>query len=91
MNKTTRHKPQDLDIVALLANRDTSHFETGQPIRLLKGQIGTVVMEYDDEALEVEFTNNDGTTFAMETLPLDAVLLLHETNSCKRPEPNRPQ
>ncbi|USR89543.1 DUF4926 domain-containing protein [Phormidium yuhuli AB48] len=78
MNKTTRHKPQDLDIVALLANRDTSHFETGQPIRLLKGQIGTVVMEYDDEALEVEFTNNDGTTFAMETLPLDAVLLLHD-------------
>ncbi len=78
MNKTTRQKPQDLDIVALLANRDTSHFETGQPIRLLKGQIGTVVMEYGDEALEVEFTNNDGTTFAMETLPLDAVLLLHD-------------
>ncbi len=70
-------KPQDLDLVALTEDRDTTHFETGQPIRLLKGQVGTVVMEYDDRAVEVEFANNDGTTFAMETLPCDAVMLLH--------------
>ncbi len=70
-------KPQDLDLVALTEDRDTTHFETGQPIRLLKGQVGTVVMEYDDQAVEVEFANNDGTTFAMETLPCDAVMLLH--------------
>ncbi len=78
MTKTTLQKPQDLDLIALLEDRDTTHFETGQPIRLFKGQVGTVVMEYGDEALEVEFTNNDGTTFAMETLALDAVLLLHD-------------
>ena len=70
-------KPQDLDLVALTEDRDTTHFETGQPIRLLKGQVGTVVMEYDDQAVEVEFANNDGTTFAIETLPCDAVMLLH--------------
>jgi hypothetical protein len=56
------NQPQDLDLVALTADRDTTHFETGQPIRLLKGQVGTVVMEYDDQAIEVEFANNDGTT-----------------------------
>lgn len=77
MNKTTIRKPQDLDLVALTGDRDTTHFETGQPIRLLKGQVGTVVMEYDDQAVEVEFANHDGTTFAMETLPCDAVMLLH--------------
>jgi hypothetical protein len=82
MNKTTRRKPQDLDLVALTSDRDTTpqkteQPETGQPIRLLKGQVGTVVMEYDDQAVEVEFANNDGTTFAMETLPCDAVMLLH--------------
>ncbi|MEM8641784.1 MAG: DUF4926 domain-containing protein [Cyanobacteria bacterium P01_G01_bin.54] len=70
-------KPQDLDLVALTEDRPTTHFETGQPIHLHKGQVGTVVMEYGNEAIEVEFANNDGTTFAMETLSLDAVMLLH--------------
>ncbi|MGB0561216.1 MAG: DUF4926 domain-containing protein [Spirulinaceae cyanobacterium] len=71
------HKPQDLDLVALTKDHPTTHFETGQPIHLPKGQVGTVVMEYGDEAVEVEFVNNDGITFAMETLSLDAVMLLH--------------
>lgn len=77
MNNQTMQKPQDLDLVALMGDRETTHFETGEPIRLLKGQVGTVVMEYGNEAVEVEFANNDGTTFALETLTLDAVLLLH--------------
>ncbi|MGD1901781.1 MAG: DUF4926 domain-containing protein [Geitlerinemataceae cyanobacterium] len=69
--------PQDLDLVALIENRTATHFETGEPIVLRKGQIGTVVMQYGD-AVEVDFSNNDGTTFAMETLPLDRLLLLHD-------------
>jgi hypothetical protein len=77
MNNQTMQKPQDLDLVALMEDRQTTHFETGEPIRLIKDQVGTVVMEYDDEAVEVEFANNNGTTFAMETLSCDAVLLLH--------------
>ena len=77
MNNQTMQKSQDLDLVALMEDGETTQFETGEPIRLLKGQVGTVVMEYGDEAVEVEFANNDSTTFAMETLPCDAVLLLH--------------
>jgi hypothetical protein len=29
----------------------------------LQGQVGTVVMEFDGTAFEVEFSNRDGTTF----------------------------
>ena len=70
-------KSRDLDIVALTEDRQTTHFETGEPIVLYKGQVGTVVMEYDNNVVEVEFSNNDGTTYAMETLSIDRLLLLH--------------
>lgn len=34
-------------------------------------------MEYDDRTVEVEFSSNDGTTYAMETLTGD-LLVLHD-------------
>ncbi|MDJ0510327.1 MAG: DUF4926 domain-containing protein [Crocosphaera sp.] len=71
------NKIKDLDIVALTENRQTTHFETGETITLYKGQVGTIVMEYDSEVFEVEFSNNDGTTYAMETIPANQLMLLH--------------
>ena len=71
------NKFKDLDIVALTEDRQTTHFETGELIILSKGQVGTIVMEYDGEVFEVEFSNNDGTTYAMETIPADQLMLLH--------------
>ncbi|MGK7941409.1 MAG: DUF4926 domain-containing protein [Crocosphaera sp.] len=71
------NKFKDLDIVALTENRQTTHFETEEPITLYKGQVGTIVMEYDSEVFEVEFSNNDGTTYAMETIPANQLMLLH--------------
>ena len=71
------NKFKDLDIVALTEDRQTTHFETGEPITLYKGQVGTIVMEYDGEVFEVEFSNNDGTTYAMETIPANQLMLLH--------------
>ncbi len=68
---------KELDIVALTQDRQTTHFETGKPITLYKGQVGTIVMEYDGKAFEVEFSNNDGTTYAMETIPANQLMLLH--------------
>ncbi len=68
---------KDLDIVALTEDRQTTHFETGEPITLYKGQVGTIVMEYDGNAFEVEFSNNDGTTYAMETISASQLMLLH--------------
>ena len=34
-------------------------------------------MEYDYQFFEVEFSNNDGTTYAMETIPTHQLMLLH--------------
>jgi hypothetical protein len=68
---------QDLDIVALTENVETNHYETGERIILYKGQVGTVVMDFNGEAFEVEFSNNDGTTYAMETLKSEQLMLLH--------------
>ena len=71
------NKFKELDMVALTEDRQTTHFETGVPITLYKGQVGTIVMEYDGKAFEVEFSNNDGTTYAMETVPANQLILLH--------------
>lgn len=70
-------KIKDLDLVALLEDITTTHYETGEKIQLYKGQIGTVVMEYDGIAFEVEFCNNDGKIYAMETLKTEQLMLLH--------------
>jgi hypothetical protein len=43
--------------VALLEDTPTTHFETGEPVFLRRGDIGTVVMLYDDGACEIEFSN----------------------------------
>ena len=56
------------DVVALLEDKRAKHFETGQPLLLRRGQIGTVVMTYDDEACEVEFADREGRAFAMLSL-----------------------
>jgi hypothetical protein len=36
------------DTVALLEDVPAKHFLTGQPLMLRRGQVGTVVMTYDD-------------------------------------------
>ena len=68
---------KDLDIVALTEDIEATHFETKEIIKLSKGQVGTVVMEFDGSAFEVEFSHQDGTTYAMETIPATMLMLLH--------------
>ena len=68
---------QDLDLVAITADIETTHYETREPITLYKGQVGTVVMEFDCTAFEVEFSSDDGSTYAMETIPANQLMLLH--------------
>lgn len=68
---------QDLNIVAITEDIQTRHFETDEPITLHKGQVGTVVMEFDGTAFEVEFSGNDGSTYAMETIATEKLMLLH--------------
>ena len=65
------------DVVALLNDVPTRHFETGQPLRLRRGQLGTVVMTYVGTAAEVEFAGRDGRTYALLPVPLQSLIVLH--------------
>ena len=67
------------DIVALLEDTPAKHFETGQPLLLRRGQVGTVVMTYDGTAFEIEFAGNDGRAYAMLPVPAEKLIVLHET------------
>ncbi|MBI2928058.1 MAG: DUF4926 domain-containing protein [Verrucomicrobia bacterium] len=62
------------DVVALLADTPTEHFETRRPLLLRRGQVGTVVMTYDGSAFEVEFAGRDGRAYAI--LPIEAEKLM---------------
>lgn len=66
------------DVVALLEDRRAADFESGEPLLLRRGQIGTIVMLYGDGACEVEFTDRDGRAYALETVPVSGVMVLHE-------------
>ncbi|MEG5172114.1 DUF4926 domain-containing protein [Microcoleus sp. B3-D7] len=68
---------KNLDIVALTEDLKAIHFETKQIIKLYKGEIGTVVVEFDGSALEVEFSHQGDTTYGMETIPATKLMLLH--------------
>ena len=67
------------DVVALMQDVRTKHFESGQPVLLRRGQIGTVVMIYQDGAYEVEFADRDGRAFALIPLRTDQLMVLHDT------------
>ena len=67
------------DVVALLEDTATRHFETGQPLILRRGQIGTVVMTYDETAYEVEFSGPDGCAYAVLPVQADALLVLYDS------------
>ena len=62
------------DAVALLEDARATHFETGRPMLLRRGQVGTVVMTYDGTVFDVEFAGLDGRAYAI--LPLHASKLM---------------
>ena len=63
------HKMKLLDTVALL--------EDLPELRLYRGQVGTIVEEYEPEVFEVEFSSTTGCAYALETLKADQLMLLH--------------
>ena len=67
------------DVVALLDDVPAKHFETGQPLLLRRGQIGTVAMTYDGTAFEVEFAGRDGRAYALLPVPAGKLIVLHES------------
>lgn len=67
---------KEYDIVALIEDVSTKHLETQEPVLLRRGQVGTVVMTFDGNAFLVDFADNDGQSYAMETIPEQKLLLL---------------
>lgn len=58
-----------LDVIALL--------EDLPEINLYRGQVGTIVEEYEAGIFEIEFVTNTGKVYALETLSAEQLMLLH--------------
>lgn len=58
-----------LDVVALIADLPERH--------LLRGQVGTVVETLAPGVFEVEFSDDQGRTYAQSALLADQLLVLH--------------
>ena len=58
-----------LDVVALVQDLP----ELG----LYRGNLGTIVEEYEPNVFEVEFSDNTGRAYAIETLSADKLMILH--------------
>ena len=71
------------DTIAILEDVKTYQLMTNNPILLPKVQVGTVVEIYNDgEAYEVEFSDENGQTYGLVTLPLEQVICLHYEKPC---------
>ena len=57
-----------LDIVALV--------EDLPELKLYRGQVGTIVEEYEPDVFEVEFSDTKGRTYALETLKATQLMTL---------------
>ena len=62
-------RPKLLDVVALLDDLSAAG--------LVRGQVGTIVEELAPGMFEVEFSDNDGRAYALETVRAEQFLILH--------------
>lgn len=69
----------EYDVVALMTDIVSKHPETQESIALCRGQVGTVLVDFDSKSFLVDFADSYGYTYAMETIPASQLmLLLHE-------------
>ena len=64
------------DVVALTEEINAIHKETSGPILLRPGQVGTILMSFDDRAYLVDFADAQGNTYAMETISSEKLMEL---------------
>ena len=67
---------QEYDLVIIDRDIPATHKETNQPILLRKGQVGTVLMDFDGEAYLIDFADQEGITYAMETVAAENLIAL---------------
>lgn len=64
------------DVVALTDEIQAIHKETKQSILLKRGQVGTVLTSFKAQAYLIDFSDAEGKTYAMETVPSDSLMVL---------------
>lgn len=67
---------QEYDLVVVDQDILASDKETKQPILLRKGQVGTILMDFDGEAYLIDFADKEGKTYAMETISKEKLIPL---------------
>ncbi|MEM6611822.1 MAG: DUF4926 domain-containing protein [Cyanobacteria bacterium P01_C01_bin.72] len=67
---------KEYDLVVIDRDLTATHKETNDPILLRKGQVGTVVMDFEREAFLIDFADSEGITYAMETVPAEQLIPL---------------
>ena len=67
---------KEYDLVAIERDLLATHKETKQPILLRKGQVGTIVMNFEGQAFLIDFANEKGITYAMETISRENLIPL---------------
>ena len=66
------------DVVVLTEDMPARHFESGRPLLLRRGQVGSVVMTYDGAAFEVEFAGRDGRPYALLPIRGEKLIVLRD-------------
>jgi Domain of unknown function (DUF4926) len=69
LSMLNNNKIKIVDVIALLNDQPNK--------MLLRGQIGTVVEQLNENVFEVEFVNTKGETIALEEVHADNLFLLH--------------
>jgi len=60
---------KEYDLVVLTKDIRAIHKQTHTPILLRRGQVGTVVINFEQQAFLIDFADEQGATYAMETVP----------------------
>jgi hypothetical protein len=66
----------EYDVVALTQEIQAIHKATHQPILLRPGQVGTILMSFENQAYLVDFADAQGNTYAMETVSAENLMQL---------------
>jgi hypothetical protein len=66
------------DLVALTEDVATIHFATHRPLQLRRGQVGTVVIMFDNDHFQVEFSDREGRAYAILPLSGSQLMILRE-------------
>jgi hypothetical protein len=66
------------DVVVLTEDLSAKHFESGRGILLRRGQVGTVILDYNGGSFEVEFAGKDGRPYALLPVAAEKLIVLHD-------------